>query len=1085
MIAILMALVLLIPVNVAGQDPREVAELRMLAGKGPDSTLIRRIQRSSDEAREAVRELLRESAADTSESTETASLAAAQRLAGAIAVAWRDSSLLRQVARFQTLSPTERQATVEADSIWRAGRVAITAQGSGVAMPMLREALRRFEALADTSGIASTLSGLAAGFHQEQEYDSAWAYLTQAGSYAQRIGDLRALAGILGNLGTVSFRRGDLQEASDTLERALQLYERVGGGMGLRTTQNSVGLVAWSRGDLAGARRAFEAGLASSRSANDTRAIALFVSNLGSLAAETGDYARATVLMQEGISVFRKQKQWLRVAMTLRNLGDVTRRRGDYRAAIKTFSEAVGIMRRLGPNVVIHLIDEIDVRAELARARSGMGDLQGARAELDRAESLASRLGSKRRESVAELAVTRGGIELNFNRLAEAERQYLRAQRLAHGETAVQRWSQAQIGLADVLFERGSYRRAQMALEQVLARRVLDAHATARIRLLLGQAAWRRGDTATARRAFRQALDTLRAAGAVPDEAQALVHLGNLEAHAGRSVAAESLYRHGLTRLGERSVPGVAWQLHAGLARSLRSKGALTDAARELLAGIGEIEQVSRGLQLEEHRSAFQADKWDVYVDLALLEHERGRMEAAFEASERLRGRQMLDLLARGRIAEQGPLRELAIREQDLRRKIGELAVEPAGSQSQEKAAQALRDPAVAKAASGRAAEELARLQEDYGKLLLEIRSADPSYAALVRGETVRAQAVRGALGTEEALLEYLVGDSTTLVFIVTADTVAALDLKLSHDALTAQVDFARSRLASPTEGAARRAWRPPLRRLFQQLVEPVETSGLLEGKRRLLIVPHAELHYLPFSALVRAGPPEQLLVERYLIDYVPSASVWLRLRDRSRPTPSGGILALAPRAKVLPGSRAEVAAIRRIYGDRAETMVGPPATEGAFRALAPEQEIIHLATYGVLNKHNPLFSYVELSKDPGEDGRLEVHEVFGLTLNARLLVLSACQTGLAAGALADVPPGDDWVGLVQGFLYAGVSNVVATLWPVADVATARLMERFYRELAGGRSEAEALALAQRAATRDSVTAHPFFWAGFALVRGR
>src|SRR5207249_5274595 len=118
---------------------------------------------------------------------------------------------------------------------------------------------------------------------------------------------------------------------------------------------------------------------------------------------------------------------------------------------------------------------------------------------------------------------------------------------------------------------------------------------------------------------------------------------------------------------------------------------------------------------------------------------------------------------------------------------------------------------------------------------------------------------------------------------------------------------------------------------------------------------------------------------------------------------------------------------------------------------LAPEREIIRLATHGVLSRHNRLFSFVELGAGGGEDGRLEVHEVFGLTLHARLLVLSACQTGVAAGALADVPPGDDWVGLVQGFLYAGASNVLATLWPVADVATARLMERFYSELAAGR----------------------------------
>ena len=221
------------------------------------------------------------------------------------------------------------------------------------------------------------------------------------------------------------------------------------------------------------------------------------------------------------------------------------------------------------------------------------------------------------------------------------------------------------------------------------------------------------------------------------------------------------------------------------------------------------------------------------------------------------------------------------------------------------------------------------------------------------------------------------------------------------------------------------------------------------------------------------------------MLEYVPSASVWLRLRERPQGTVGSGVLALAPQTAALPGSQAEVAALGRIYGARARVLVGPLATEQTLRALVAGQGIIHLATYGVLNKNNPLFSFVELRAGGGEDGRLEVHEVFGLTLNARLLVLSACQTGVGAGALADVPPGDDWVGLVQGFLYAGASKVMATLWPVADVATARLMERFYTELAAGRSEAEALALAQRAAARNSATAHPFFWAGFTLVRGR
>ena len=107
-----------------------------------------------------------------------------------------------------------------------------------------------------------------------------------------------------------------------------------------------------------------------------------------------------------------------------------------------------------------------------------------------------------------------------------------------------------------------------------------------------------------------------------------------------------------------------------------------------------------------------------------------------------------------------------------------------------------------------------------------------------------------------------------------------------------------------------------------------------------------------------------------------------------------------------------------------------------------------------------------------------------GSTLTADLVVLSACQTGLGSGALADVPAGDDWVGLTRAFLHAGAAHVVATLWPVDDWATAALMERFYQGYAGGADPAGALAAAQRALLAQPATSHPFYWAGFVAVGG-
>jgi CHAT domain-containing protein len=107
------------------------------------------------------------------------------------------------------------------------------------------------------------------------------------------------------------------------------------------------------------------------------------------------------------------------------------------------------------------------------------------------------------------------------------------------------------------------------------------------------------------------------------------------------------------------------------------------------------------------------------------------------------------------------------------------------------------------------------------------------------------------------------------------------------------------------------------------------------------------------------------------------------------------------------------------------------------------------------------------------------------LELSASLVVLSACQTGVGAGSVADVPPGDDWVGLVRTFLFAGASNVVATLWPVEDRSTAQFMAEFYRRYIVQRSPGEALSEAQRAMAREPRTSHPFYWAGFALVAGQ
>jgi CHAT domain-containing protein len=599
-------------------------------------------------------------------------------------------------------------------------------------------------------------------------------------------------------------------------------------------------------------------------------------------------------------------------------------------------------------------------------------------------------------------------------------------------------------------------------------------------RISLAQALLSRADTAGARREFARASAELERSGDAVAAAAAAGEWAALELRAGRVDTADSLYRVALARLGDRVAPEVAWRLHAGRASVLRSQGAVDSAAHELRTALAVLAGPSRSLALPERRSAFLADKWDVYAQLAFLERDRGRPGTAFAASESMRAREMLEQLNRGHVTmPAGGAADLVAREQDLRRRIAELT---SGEGEGEDGGGSLREPDPE--GSARASREtLARAQEAYAEVLLEMREAAPRHADLVAPAAREWRDVAARLAPDAAFIEYLVSDSAALAFVITTDTLVAVDLGTPRRDLARLVEFARGTIERRGAGTDS-LWRGPLRQLHQRLIAPIEDAGLLVGKTRLILVAHAELNYLPFAALIDGPHQDRFLIERYELAMTPSASVWLALGERRRQAATGGVLAFAPEPAALPGSQREVAAIERLAHPDARVLTGSDANEDAFRSEAPRARVLHLATSGVLNKANPLFSYVQLARSGDQDGRLEVHEVLGLSLAADLVVLSACQTGLGSGALADVPAGDEWVGLTRAFLHAGAAHVVATLWPVDDWASAALMERFYGVSGATGDPGHALALAQRAALATPTTMHPFYWAGFVSVGG-
>ena len=314
-----------------------------------------------------------------------------------------------------------------------------------------------------------------------------------------------------------------------------------------------------------------------------------------------------------------------------------------------------------------------------------------------------------------------------------------------------------------------------------------------------------------------------------------------------------------------------------------------------------------------------------------------------------------------------------------------------------------------------------------------------------------------------------------------------------------AQAATTNGSVPTPVVNSAGRA----LRELHALLVSPIAHALPRGLHRRLTIVPHGPLFRLSFAAL--RSPSGRYLLEDFDIHYTPSMGVLTATEVMTRHAVASGTLVVAAPSlgralradglPPLPAAAAEGRAVAALAGvSRATVLNGPRATEIEVRRLSPGRRVLHFATHAVVSDDHPLDSYLALAADTtggAGDGRFTAEDVYGLRLDADLVVLSACRT--AGGRVT----GDGISGLVRAFVYAGTPSVVATLWDLPDVAGAFALPRFYRARTGGAGKAAALRSAQLAllqelragrvtvdtpAGRFVLPEHPTFWAGLVLI---
>lgn len=457
------------------------------------------------------------------------------------------------------------------------------------------------------------------------------------------------------------------------------------------------------------------------------------------------------------------------------------------------------------------------------------------------------------------------------------------------------------------------------------------------------------------------------------------------------------------------------------------------------------IEQQRSTINTEASKIGFVGDKQAVYHRLIESLFATQKLADAFDYLERSKSRALVDMLAGKKDFASATLDDEKVRALLARAENADLAarVQVAGGP----ASSSQRSLTIAPAAR-------------------EIEQVAPELASLVTVTSTPIAEIQARIPDDEALIEYYYDEKALYAFVLTRDGLQGA--KLEVQGLEEDVRSLRDSIDDEKSDK----WRVASQSLYARLIKPIEA---ITAKPRLLIVAHAALHYLPFAALHDGNA---FLIDRASLRFLPSASVVKYLRT-GKTAKTAGLLALGnpdlgdPKYDLRFAEEEALAVTQTVPLSRA--LVRKEATESALREFGSGFAYLHFATHGEFNAEAPLKSALLLAKDDKSDGLLTVGKLYSMRMDADLVTLSACETGL--GKIAS---GDDVVGLTRGFLYAGASSIVASLWKVDDRGTAALMNRFYQNLKDGREKREALRQAQ--IDTRAVLPHPFYWAAFQLT---
>jgi CHAT domain-containing protein len=551
---------------------------------------------------------------------------------------------------------------------------------------------------------------------------------------------------------------------------------------------------------------------------------------------------------------------------------------------------------------------------------------------------------------------------------------------------------------------------------------------------------------------------------------------------------------------------------------------AAEDYLRQSIDATEDIRRVSTSSDLTAAFSATVQERYESYIECLMRKHAaqpgRGLEVRAFETSESARARSLTELLrATQTNLVPGLDPQLAEQEKTLRQSLRvkeDYKVVLLGQANKTEELRALE-------------KELTDLELKYKQVTETIRARHPSFDQLSRPRAWSLSQLQDLviIDDQTVLLEYSLGSERSYAWAVTRNSIRSYELPArSHINEAAQRVY--ELLATGADGGHEAELTLATRALSEMVLSPVAAEL---NKQKVIVVADGALNYIPFQILSSSTGSNEPLVASAEVINAPSASILgeLRRETANRPAPQRVLaafgdpifasnykqrkdgstteqisaLAVAENERwqhalrdIEPGgdsfnpdaiqplfySTRELANLREVAGADSVISTGFAATrENLAAADLTKFAILHFATHGVLDPKRPENSGLFLSmvnrQGQAQNGFVGLQDIYSLHAPVDLVVLSACRTGLGK----DVR-GEGLIGLTRGFMYAGASSVLASLWKVDDEATSELMKRFYANmLQGGMNPAAALRAAQNSIRRQPQWRSPYYWAAFTL----